>query len=127
MKFALYMHMNGRAEEIMETYISIFGGKELMRTVYTEEMTDNPELIGKIFHAEIKIGDFLLYVTDSKGKVENLYNLVYEVESLENAKDILHKLAEGGELQREMTKMPYGPTIGSVKDKFGIEWDVVAC
>ncbi len=125
MKFALYLHMDGRAEELMDHYIEVFDGEELFRMHYTQEVTEDENLLGKIFHAEMILGEFRIYVTDSKGKVDNIYNLVFETESLEQAKDVLHKLSKGGTLNRDMTLMSYGPMIGSVVDRFGVEWDIV--
>lgn len=126
MRIALYLHLDGRAEELIDTYKRIFGAELLLRINYDENTTHMEELLGKIFHAELRMGNFHLYITDSKPKVDDKpFNLIYETASTEEAQDIFSKLSEDGEIIQEIKKMPYGPKIGFLIDKFGFEWDIV--
>jgi len=126
MRIALYVHFDGRCEEAIAFYSRIFECKELMKQVYTEKDTDDANLVGKVFHAEIQIGDFYLYMTDNPTKgSKDAFDLVFEVPTKDEAQTIFHKLSADGEIFQEIRKMSYGPEIGFLKDKFGINWDVV--
>lgn len=126
MRIALYLHMDGRAEELIQTYKRIFGAEEILKMLYDAETTKVEAMIGKVFHAELKMGDFYLYMTDTPPKhPERSFNLVYETADAVHAEDVFKKLSEDGEIIQEIKKMPYGPKIGFVTDTFGIEWDIV--
>ncbi|XMB86136.1 VOC family protein [Mycoplasmatota bacterium WC44] len=129
MKLALYIKLKDNTEEVFNFYKKLFDAEEICMHKYNEYMTKDESKFGKVFHAEMKIKDSLyLYMGDSfKEQVPNAYKIVLEVPSLKEANDYFNSLREDGDTLSEMTKMPYGPTIGEVKDKFGITWNIVAC
>jgi uncharacterized glyoxalase superfamily protein PhnB len=62
MKVATYLYFRHNAEEVVETNKDIFDAEVVSVYSYEDGMTQDPELIGKIFHAELKIGDLNLYI-----------------------------------------------------------------
>ena len=128
MKVATYLEFKDNAKEVIETYKAIFNAEVTLAYVYDADMTDDPTLIGKIFHAELKIGDLNLYICDSG--TESAFpstKLVVEIHDEAEAQEIFDNLAKDGEIIREFTKMSFGPTIADVKDKFGLKWNIVIC
>lgn len=128
MKVATYLEFKDTAKAVIETYKGIFNAEVTLEYLYDEQMTSDPALIGKVFHAEMKIGDLNLYLCD--GGDEPAFpstKLVVEIQDEDEAQRIFDELAEGGKVIREFTKMSFGPTIGDVEDKFGIKWNIVIC
>ena len=128
MKVATYLYFRHNAEEVIETYKVIFDAVVVSKYCYDDDMTQDQQLIGKIFHAELKIGDLNLYVSDS-GISPSFASIkfVVEIREEDKAHTLFEKLAEHGKRISEFKKMPYGPTIAHAEDKFGIRWDVVIC
>lgn len=128
MKVATYLEFENNAEEVIETYQEIFDAEVVNKYYYDGDMTQEQGLIGKIFHAELTIGDLNLYICDS-GKSSSFASIKFVVEIHEEteARKLFGKLAQNGRVISEFKKMPYGPTIAHVEDKFRIRWDVVIC
>lgn len=100
----------------------------MLESHFEEGMADDPNLLGKIFHAELKIADLNLYVADTGVKPDfSSTKFVVETQNKEQVESFLIGLSKGGKLISDLQKMPYGPTIGTVEDKFGITWDIVVC
>jgi PhnB protein len=128
MKAAVYLHAKLNAQEMIDAYKAIFPADVMMNSPYEKCMTQNTALIGKVFHAELKIGDLNLYLADTgKDPDFSSIDLIAEINDEVKAHRIFDQLSEGGEVVSSFTKMPFGPTIGLVKDKFGIKWDIVIC
>ena len=128
MKVATYIYFGQEAEDAIECYQSIFGAEVCCKYHYDETMTQQVKLLGKIFHAELKIGDQNLYIADSDEYGNNTsMRFVVEFIEAELARDCLAGLVKHGRLISDFQKMPYGPTIARVEDKFGVNWDIVIC
>ena len=128
MKVSTYLDFKHNAEEVIETYEEIFEAEVVCKYYYDEDMTQDQELIGKIFHAELKIGDLNLYVSDS-GTSPSFASIkfVIEIHEENEARKLFGNLAQNGKIISEFKKMPFGPTIAKLEDEFGIKWDVVIC
>ncbi|MCB2209779.1 VOC family protein [bacterium] len=128
MKAATYLHFNDNAQDVIETYKAIFGAEVMLIYTYDDDMTDDPTLLGKIFHAEMKIGDLNLYLADS-GETPDFSSikLVVEISDEEQAHRVFEQLAQDGEVVRDFKTLSIGTTIADVRDKFGILWNIVIC
>jgi uncharacterized glyoxalase superfamily protein PhnB len=128
MKVAAYLYFKHNAKEAIETYETIFGADVVCEHLYNDAMTQNQGLIGKIFHAELKVGDLNLYVADSDEET-SLSSVRFVVEFAEerDARACLNRIAQNGDVVSGFEKMPFGPTIAQAKDKFGVTWDIVVC
>jgi len=61
-KAATYLYFKHNAKEAIETYKTVFGAEVVCEYFYDEDTTEDQDLIGKVFHAELKIGDMTLYI-----------------------------------------------------------------
>ncbi|MBG0786690.1 MAG: VOC family protein [Anaerolineaceae bacterium] len=128
MKAAAYLHLNLNAQDVINTYQSIFGAEVLLQYNFEEDMTDNPVLVGKVFHAELKIGDLNLYLADTGEEPDfSAIKFVIETSDEDQAHQIFNALAAEGQILSDFEKMSFGPTIADVQDKFGIKWNIVIC
>jgi uncharacterized glyoxalase superfamily protein PhnB len=128
MKVATYLYFKHNAKEAIETYKTIFGADVVCEYLYNDNMTQNQALVGRIFHAELKIGDLNLYVADSDEETSrSSVRFVVEFTEESDARECLDRIAQDGNVISDFEKMPFGPTIAQAKDKFGVTWDIVVC
>ncbi len=126
MKVALYVDYNGDAEKAYDYYTEVFGGQKISLERYDEHKTDDPDLIGKVMHGEMKIHDFHLYLADTnQEKYHDCFAISVEFDSREELVSTFDKMTEGGEVLTGIVKTPVGHDIGIVRDKFGIVWNLV--
>lgn len=128
MKAATYLEFKHNAKEAIDTYKEIFAAQVMFEVLYDEKMTQDPAMVGKVYHAEMIIGDLNLYVSDS-GVEPSFTSMRFVVEIQDEAKahQVYEQLAQGGKIISDFVKIPIGPTIAHVVDKFGIHWNVVTC
>jgi PhnB protein len=128
LKTAAYLELKNNAKDLIETYQSIFSAEIILEYQYNENMTNEKSLVGKIFHAEMKIGDLNLYVSDS-GVEPSFQSIkfVAEISDPSEARRCFESLSVEGKIISDFKKLSIGPTIGTVEDKFGIRWDIVIC
>lgn len=128
MKIATYLYFKLNAKEVIETYKYIFEAEVVREHLYTEEMTCNQALLGKIFHAELKIGDMNLYLSDwEENSSFSSVKFVVEFGDESEARKCLEKISQHGKVIHDFKKMPVGPTLARTKDKFGVNWEIVIC
>ncbi len=127
MKIALYLYFNGNCEDAMEYYKEVFDGKEELKYLYSKDMTNDQKLIGKVFHAELDLGGFYLYMADvlDQDLQDRQYKLVFETFDASEADSVFAKLSFDGKIISEITQMTFGPKIGALVDKYGTTWNVV--
>ncbi|MCG8338651.1 MAG: VOC family protein [Proteobacteria bacterium] len=131
MKLIPYINLSGNAEEAMNFYQSIFGGKiEINRW---SEMPPNPKMPisdtwqNKVMHGSLFISeDVTIYLSDSieDGK-ETFGNNVF-LHMVFDSEDELRKafeaLSVGGRVNMPVDKMFWNAVYGDLIDKFGIGW-----
>lgn len=130
MKIATYVYLQGNCEEAVDFYLNLFQAKLIRKELFADYMTDQKDLIGKVFHAELQINDFYLYLSDSLTAFNydnQAYKITMECDSLEQAQSYFDMLKQGGIVNEEFSKMPWGMYLGNVRDKFGVNWDIVFC
>jgi PhnB protein len=110
------------ATDAIEFYKDAFGAEELMRM-------EAPG--GKIGHAELKIGDSILMISDSfpqattrppselGGTTAGVFLYVEDVDSVVN-----RAVTAGAQVTQEVDDMFWGDRFGSVKDPFGHVWSI---
>lgn len=130
MRIATYLKFNGKCEEALNKYKELFDAKVTCKIKYSEGMTENIELIGKIFHAELKIKEFYIFMSDEAEKLhyENqAYKVTVECDSLEDAQRYFNTLSADGTVIHPFTHMEWGDYIGTLRDTYGITWDFIFC
>ena len=133
MSLNTYLTFESNCREVFEFYRSVFGGEFAMITTFGEGPPDMgiPEgEMDRIMHVSLPIGSSVLMGNDSSSAFgpppvagSNFY-ISFSAETRDEADDRFAKLSEGGEVEMEMQDMFWGAYFGSVKDKFGIKWQV---
>lgn len=129
-----YLFFEGRAEEAIEFYKKVLGAEVtgLMRMKEAPEGGGPPLPPGsenKVMHAALKIGDSVVMASD--GMVSGKPNfagisLTISAKDTAEAERVFKALGEGGKVQMPLTKTFFAEKFGSVADKFGVSWMVVA-
>lgn len=130
MRIATNLKFNGSCEEALNTYKNLFNGEITCMHRFTKAMTNSDELMGKIFHAELKIKGFYIFMSDTTEELDyekQAYKITVECDTLEEAKKYYTVLQEGGSVIKSFEKMPWGDYMGHLRDSFGITWDIVYC
>ncbi|CAN5890225.1 Dot/Icm type IV secretion system effector PhnB [soil metagenome] len=116
-----YLIINGAADAI-EFYKKAFGATELFRM---------PQPDGKVGHAEIKIGDSPIMLSDEHPEMgytspTTLGGTPVSIMIYVDDVDTIFKqaIAAGGEQQKPVQDQFYGDRSGSLKDPFGHVWHV---
>jgi PhnB protein len=126
-----YIHFNGQCEEAFKFYAKVLGGEIKMMLPYrgnpAGEQTP-PEMLDKIMHARLVVGDKVLMASDAppdRYQSPQGFSVTVGVDTPTEAERIYNAFADGG-----MVFMALGPTFfaerfGMLKDKFGTPWMVI--
>lgn len=128
MRFAINLLFNGNCEMALNTYRDLFNAKLICLHRFTGSMTENQEFIGKIFHAELQVNDFFMYMEDTCKELDyekQPCKITVECNKLEEAQKYYDALLAGGTMIEPFAKMPWGDYMGHLRDRFGITWDIV--
>jgi len=109
------------ADRAIEFYKAAFGAQEIMRS---------PSPDGKIMHAELKIGDSILFVNDeypgmcaapsaTSTPSNSLFLYVPDVDSVFN-----RAIAAGSRVEMPVQDMFWGDRYGKLTDPFGHSWGI---
>jgi PhnB protein len=126
-----YLNFNGNCREAVEFYAEAFGTEEpkFMTFGETPPSPEYPlpeEAKSLIMHTRLNIvGSNVMFSDVFPGMpfVEgNNISLAIVHEDIEVLKSLFHKLKEGGTVVMELQETFWSKCYGSLKDKFGIEW-----
>ncbi len=127
-----YLAFQGNCEEVVNCYISIFGGGIHYMSRWSKETYDRtPEQIGKVMHVEFALGGTHMAAGDTfdTAQVNTDIRLMVHMESEEEARHAVSALAEGGTVLSPLQPHPKPDDggCGSVtKDRFGYTW-IITC
>jgi PhnB protein len=116
-----YLHVKGAAQAL-EFYKSAFGAKEVLRM---------PGPGGQVMHAELKIGDSMIMLSDEHPQMGALgpqsvggtpVTLHLYVENVDAV--VRKAVAAGATLDQPVKDQFYGDRSGSLTDPFGHKWHV---
>lgn len=128
MKIATSIQFNGNAEAAYQRYQEIFDATPILLWRIDASNCPSEAMMGKVMHAELKIGDFYLYLSDLDKAfdptVQNLH-LNFEADSLIQLQSVFEGLSRNGQVKRPLSITNWGALMGYVIDEFGVEWDVV--
>ncbi len=128
-----YLTFQGKAEEALNFYKSVFGGafSSVMRFKETPEGDKvSAAEKDKIMHIALPVGKGVTLMAsdmlDSRGKISagDNFSLSITVESRQEADRIFNGLSKGGKADMPMQKTFWGDYFGMLSDKFGIRWMV---
>ncbi|MGA8222890.1 MAG: VOC family protein [Candidatus Acidiferrales bacterium] len=107
------------APRAIEFYKNAFGATELMRSLTPD---------GKISHAELKIGDSIIFINDEMGPMSSAaagtpkMSLFLYVEDADAA--FHHAVAGGSRVDMPLENQFWGDRFGRITDPFGHEWGI---
>ena len=121
-----YLAFNGNCREAMEFYKSVFGGELHMQTFGEAPMETAEADNGRIMHAQLNNGNFMLMASDGMPdqpvQFGNSVTLSVHPQSKEETDKDFNKLAEGGQIVMPLADTFWGAYFGMLTDKFGIPW-----
>ena len=126
-----YLFLEGRAEEAILFYKKALGAvvNKLVRISDSPEsgMQLPPGNENKLLHADFRVGDSLIGVSDGfcsgQPKLEGV-RLVLTCADKADAEKKFATLAAGGRIDQPLTATFFSPAFGMLADQFGVPWMV---
>jgi PhnB protein len=127
----VYINFNGNCREAVEFYAQVFG-TEKPQIMTFGETPPNPEFAlpeeakNLVMHTRLNImGSTVMFSDVFPGMpfvAGNNISLAIGSKNVDEIKSLFHKLIEGGKVGMELQETFWSKCYGSLKDKFGIEW-----
>jgi len=127
MKLCPYVLFAGNAEEALNFYKEVFGGKILMISRFGEapQKVDD-DWKQKIMHSRLEFDGNILMISDGfkgyQARTDGNIQLSVEIDTVEKLNVVFAKMSEGGRVTMPLAKQFWGATFGMLQDKFGISW-----
>lgn len=128
-----YVTFNGNCRQAVEFYANVFNVEkpEFMTFGQAPPNPDYPlpeEAHDRIMHTRLIINDDVIMFSDtfpgSPYVAGTNVSLVYVSKDEQELRSIFHKLKQGGRISMDIQETFWSKCYGSVKDQFGIEWQV---
>ena len=125
-----HLSFRGNCEEAIHAYIAAFGGEVYYLSRWTTETCEIPEQVGKIMHAEFRLGSTRMAASDGfTGTGDSPIKLMLHMDSKDEALHAVAILAEGGTVISPLKPHP-APDDGGcgsiTRDRFGYTW-IITC
>lgn len=134
MIFIQKLCFSNQTDEALELYKRAFGCKERCLLHYSDAVKNgweepNAEREQAVYHSEIMFGEQEVRMYDSTDETElRLTREVRHAVGFDTEDEVRHAfavLSEEGEIVQPLVKPPYMVIIGSVKDKYGLIWELM--
>jgi PhnB protein len=127
MQLITYVTFAGNCEEALNFYKEALGGEILQVSHMGDGQMEVAEsLKDKVMHARLKIGENVLYMSDTFDpaavKQGNNVSLSLEIEDTAKLETLFNKLSAGGSVKMPLEDTFWGARFGMFTDKFGIHW-----
>ncbi len=134
MKVEPYLILNGRCDEAIAFYQKALGAE----VTFQMRVSESPDPVppgalppgfeNKIMHANLRIGDTSLMVSDGNQVTREFkgFTLSLGVADAAEAERAFNALAVGGKVTVPLGKTFWSPAFGMVEDQFGVGWMVIA-
>lgn len=134
MKFIQQLCFSGETDEAIELYKRAFGCTVRSLLHYSDAVKngwEQPDAAKEpfVYHSEIMFGEQEVRMIDISD--ETMIKLTKEVKHIigfDTEEEVIHAfsvLSEKGTVIKPLEKPPYMVIIGSVKDQFGITWELM--
>jgi PhnB protein len=125
-----YLFFGGRCEEALEFYRTALGARVDMLMLYKDSPEPpppgmlQPGFENKVMHAEFSVGGTTMMASDgcTEGLSFSGFSLALTVPTEAEADRAFAALANGGQIQMELTKTFWSPRFGMLTDRFGVGW-----
>ena len=125
-KIHSFLMFEGKAEEAINTYISIFDRSEIINITRYEANQAGPE--GSVMLAKFSIKGQEFMASDSFVKHAFTFtpsiSIFVTCDTEEEVNHAFEKLSEGGEVLMPLDAYPFSPRFVWVNDKFGVSWQL---
>jgi PhnB protein len=130
-----YLFFDGRCEEAIEFYKRALGAQVGYLMRFKESPDPPPPGMvppgseNKVMHAELKIGDATMMVSDGNcgGRPTfQGFSLSLGASDDAHAQRLFAALAEGGQVTMPLGRTFFASSFGMVADRFGVPWMVIA-
>ena len=123
----IYLTFDGNCEEAINYYMSILGGKIVMKSTFGEGPMDVPESFkDRIMHIHYTFDGCSLMASDSSSEhpvnAGNNFHVSVYLYDKERATNSFNSLADGGQVTMPFQEVFWGGSFGSLVDKFGVQW-----
>lgn len=133
MKIIPLIHFNGQCDEAIQLYKKAFGCTVKSLIHYSDAVNHGWEkqdtlAENRVYHSEILFGNQEVRLSDNSEEEAELSRQVVHLISFDTAEEVEEAFAvlrEDGEILQPLEKPPYAVIIGTVKDRFGIQWNLV--
>jgi predicted 3-demethylubiquinone-9 3-methyltransferase (glyoxalase superfamily) len=119
-----HMMFDGKAEEAMNFYVSLFPGSGVQQVIHYEEGENK----GKILQATFSLSgkEFICIDTIAKHKFNftPIISVFVDCESIEELERVYAALVEGGEALMPLNNYGFSQKFGWVKDRYGFSWQL---
>ena len=128
-----YLFFNGRTAEALEFYKKALGAEVQMMMRFKDSpeppppgMKVNPD---HVMHACVVVGGGPVMASDGCGGAApefKGFSLSYDAKDEADAKRRFQALSEGGKVEMPLAETFFAKSFGTVTDKFGVSWMVIA-
>jgi len=135
MEIQPYLLFDGRCEEAVEFYRRAVGAEvEMLLRFKDSPEPPQPGMLApgnenKVMHASFKIGTTTVLASDGRcqGRPNfQGFSLSLIVSDDASAKRLFAALSDGGQVQMPLTKTFFASSFGTLTDRFGVSWMVLA-
>jgi PhnB protein len=131
MQLEPYIFFHGTCEEALNFYVKCFGGEITMLSRFEGspmEQHVSPDFKDKIMHASFVAGDLKFMASDGRPgnppDGEDDIVLCIATSDAAQGERVFNALAEGGKIDMPLQDQFWGAKLGSLTDRFGIQWMV---
>ncbi len=116
------------ALEAIEFYKEVFNAKVQGEITMLENIPGNEKFKGKVGHCSIMFDDTVIFIGSTLEEYPldqgDDIQLVMDLGSKERLHKVFESLLQDGKLKQELHEVFWGALFGSVKDKFGVTWQI---
>jgi PhnB protein len=127
-----YLYFDGSTEAALGFYTKAIGAKTEMMMRFKDSpdtKTCTPDNKEKVMHVCFKVGDTAIFASDgmNKGKPNfDGFALTHNAKDDSEAEMLFKALGEGGAVTMPLAETFFAKKFGMLKDKFGVNWIVIA-
>lgn len=125
-KITTFFMFDGRAEEAMNFYISLFEKSKVLSI--TRYGPGKPGAEGTVMHARFSLGGQEFMCIDSYVKHEFTFtpamSLYVNCETEEEINQLFMKLSQNGQVLMPLDRYPFSEKFAWVSDRFGVSWQL---
>ncbi len=119
-KITTFFMFNGKAEEAINFYTSLFDQSEITHIFHQED--------GTVMHAAFTLKGQSFMAIDNSNKQDHAFtpaiSLFINCDNNEEINRLFEQLSEGGAVLMPLSPLPMSEKFGWVQDKYGVSWQL---